>query len=221
MVQANTQYQQTTSQSLQALQQGQQAFQQKQVGQLAAIVSARDQDIFPSEPEVNPIEHSMNKGIDHELSELAEGEEKIENSKLEDPLNESLSQRAITNWSLYADIQVVDEVSNIKVLDANPSPLDIPECHILNATDSKVPNSFILHEFKDLLNPMTKIWWKRQRKKMKNRKKSKALKLKNQKYAVPHCLVSTPNFKATRWKKGKKKKMHGVVPHFNYPPSFP
>ena len=35
----------------------------------------------------------------------------------------------------------------------------------------------------------------------------------------PHCLGSTPNSKATRWKKGKTKKMHGVVPHFNDPPS--
>ncbi|XP_048445560.1 uncharacterized protein LOC125479760 [Pyrus x bretschneideri] len=37
--------------------------------------------------------------------------------------------------------------------------------------------------------------------------------------ASPHCLVSTPHFKATRRKKGKTKKMHGVVPHLNDPPS--
>ncbi|KAB2628602.1 hypothetical protein D8674_033397 [Pyrus ussuriensis x Pyrus communis] len=248
MVQANMQYQQTTTELIQSLTQritqDAQAIAnlEKQVGQIAMILSERDQDIFPCEPEANPIEQEAfheqddvhttfrsEEDFDHELSELAEGEEKIANSKLEDPLNEPTSQIAITNWSLPADIQAVDEVSNVKMLEANPSPLDIPECYILNTTDSKVPNSFILYEFKDpfelcMFNSLSVRWprygGRDNGKKIKKRKKSRALKLKKkQKYAMPHCLVSTPNFKATRWKKGKKKKIHGVVPHFNDPPS--
>lgn len=37
--------------------------------------------------------------------------------------------------------------------------------------------------------------------------KSQALKFKKtQKYAVPRCLASTPNFKATRWKEGTRRR---------------
>ena len=64
-------------------------------------------------------------------------------------MNESTSQIATTNWALHAEIQVVDEVSNIKVLEANPIPPKIPECYIFESIDLKVPNSLILHEFKD------------------------------------------------------------------------
>ncbi|RXH77048.1 hypothetical protein DVH24_019936 [Malus domestica] len=91
MVQANTQYQQTTAQILQALQQGQKAFQQeeqatahaiakleKQVGQLAAISSERDQDIFSSEAEANPVERSVCH-LQVNATKKFESEEKIYN----------------------------------------------------------------------------------------------------------------------------------------------
>lgn len=53
------QYQQTTTQLLQILQQGEQANNRaivnlkKQVGQIASILIERDQEIFLSEPEAN------------------------------------------------------------------------------------------------------------------------------------------------------------------------
>ncbi|RXH78505.1 hypothetical protein DVH24_002023 [Malus domestica] len=181
-----------------------------------------------------------NVEIDNQLNE-----EKKENSMLEDPLHDP-SQITTNEKSLSEEIQIVDRVLNFKAFEENPCQPKIFDCCIFESIDSTILDSLILHEFKyhfevhcskygrefgieakiEVVHaqrtslPMAKIWWKRQRKNMKKRKKCQALKLKKkQKYVVPHCLVSTPNFKATRWKKWTKKKTHGVFPHFNDPPS--
>ncbi|RXH83896.1 hypothetical protein DVH24_013141 [Malus domestica] len=142
----------------------------------------------------------------NELSELVEDEEKIENSKLEVHLNEPTGQIATTNWSLPAKIHEFKDPFEVHYSNYGREFGIEQKIEVMQAQLNSIR--------------MAKIWWKRQQKKMKKRKKSRALKLKKkQKYAVPHCLVLTPNFKATRRKKRKKKKMHGVVPHFNDPPS--
>ncbi|KAB2615110.1 hypothetical protein D8674_021698 [Pyrus ussuriensis x Pyrus communis] len=104
------------------------------------------------------------------------------------------------------------------ILNSSKDPFEV-HCLNYDRVFGIEPKTEVMHAQLSF-RPMAKIWWKRQREKMKKRKKSRALKLKKQKYAMPHCLVSTPNFKATRCKKGKKKKIHKVVPHFNNPPSF-
>ncbi|KAB2635664.1 hypothetical protein D8674_026198 [Pyrus ussuriensis x Pyrus communis] len=134
---------------------------------------------------------------------------------------------------------------DFQLFEPSPPLSSVTECYMIDSIEPNVDDSFILSSSKDpfevhcsnygrefgiepktevmhaqlTFSPLAKIWWKRQPKKVKKRMKSRALKLKKkQKYAVPHCLVSTPNFKATRWKKRNKKKIHGVVPHLNDPP---
>lgn len=184
--------------------------------------------------------------IDNHLVKLNEDKEKKENSVLEDPLHELTSQVTTIKNSLSEVKQIIDRVPNFKVFEENPSPPKNFECYIFfDSTNLKVPNSFFMHASKDPLEvhlpkygrnfgvepkievihdqissiPKAKIWWKSQRKKVKKKEMFRALKLKKQKYAVPHCLPFTPNFKTTRCKTRKMKKIHGVVSHFNDPPS--
>ncbi|KAB2626837.1 hypothetical protein D8674_020455 [Pyrus ussuriensis x Pyrus communis] len=120
-----------------------------------------------------------------------------------------------------------DKTLDFRLFEPSPPLPSVTECYMIDSIEPNADDSFILNSSKDpfevhcsnygrefRIEPKIGIWWKRQRKKVKKRKKSRALKLKNKKYAVPHCLVWTPNFKATRWKKGKKKKMHGMNARF-------
>ncbi|CAN6725200.1 unnamed protein product [Malus baccata var. baccata] len=193
---------QTTTQLLQILQHKEEANAQaianleKQVGQIAAIWT-------------NPIERSVCH-VQVNATEKFESEEKMYNQLGE----------------LKMKMMMPPHIPKFRLMKR--------KCYMTNSIEPNADDSFILNYEREFgieqkievthtqltFSTVAKIWWKRQRKKMKKRKKSRVLKLKKQQtYAVPHCLLSTPNFKATRWKKGKKKKFHGVVPHLNDPPS--
>ncbi|RXI01200.1 hypothetical protein DVH24_001434 [Malus domestica] len=106
-----------------------------------AILSEIDGEMFPSESKFNSIKRDAFHEEDSAYTTLRK---KIENSKLDDPLNESPSQIATTNWALPAKIQGVDELPNFKVLEANPIPPKIPKCYIFESIDLKVPRGVYL-----------------------------------------------------------------------------
>ncbi|RXI00044.1 hypothetical protein DVH24_030534 [Malus domestica] len=124
--------------------------------------------------------------FDNKLSELVVVEEKKEYSMLEDHLHDLTSQITTNEKSLSEQIHIVDRC--LKKIHLHQKTF---ASYIFESIDLKVPNSLILHEFKDPFEvhysnyrrefviesiievmydqrtsiPMANIWWKRQRKK--------------------------------------------------------